>query len=145
MGTYAKFGALIAVILGTLLWLAAGGIDDTKSYYRTIAEINGLGDRAYDQRIRVTGNVVDGSLVRKGKDVEFTIVEENRTLKVVYSGAEPLPDTLRGGAQAMADGKLSRDGVFHASRVAAKCASKYEAKPGEKLKTKPVYDSKAGL
>ena len=46
MSTYVKFAALIAVILGTLAWLAASGTSDTKSYYKTIAEISALGDQA---------------------------------------------------------------------------------------------------
>jgi len=50
---------------------------------------------------------------------------------VAYTGSEPLPDTFRDGAQALADGKMGRDGVFHASKIQAKCASKYEAKPGQ--------------
>jgi cytochrome c-type biogenesis protein CcmE len=41
-----------------------------------------------------------------------------------------LPDTFRDNAQAMADGKMQADGTFHASSIAAKCPSKYEAKPG---------------
>ena len=45
-------------------------------------------------------------------------------------GFDPLPDTFRDGAQALADGKLGPDGVFHASEVQAKCASKYAPKPG---------------
>jgi Cytochrome c-type biogenesis protein CcmE len=53
-------------------------------------------------------------------------------MKVVYSGMEPLPDTFRDGAQALADGKLGPDGVFQASKIQAKCASKYEAKPVQK-------------
>jgi cytochrome c-type biogenesis protein CcmE len=50
-------------------------------------------------------------------------------MKVVYSGIEPVPDTFKDGAQALADGKLGADGVFHAAKIQAKCASKYEAKP----------------
>jgi cytochrome c-type biogenesis protein CcmE len=145
MKTYTKFAVLIAIIIGTLAWLAAGSINDTKSYYKTIAEMSAMGDKAFDKRIRVTGNVAENSIVRNGKGVQFTLVEEKRTLKVVYNGAEPLPDTFRDGAQALADGKLGRDGVFHANKIAAKCASKYEGKPGQNLKDKPVYDSKAGL
>ena len=52
-------------------------------------------------------------------------------LKVAYTGSEPLPDTFKDGAQALADGKLDRDQVFHAAKIQAKCASKYEAKPGQ--------------
>ena len=146
MTTYAKFAVLIVLIIGTLVWLAAGSINDTKSYYKEIAEIQSMGDSALDKRIRVTGNVAEGSINRKAKEVEFMLVDDHkRTLKVLYSGTEPLPDTFKDGAQALADGKLKRDGVFHANKIAAKCASKYESKPGQNLKTKPVYDSKAGL
>ena len=53
-------------------------------------------------------------------------------MTVLYDGIEPLPDTFRDGAQAVAEGKLDRDGVFLASKIQAKCASKYEAEPGSK-------------
>ena len=53
------------------------------------------------------------------------------------AGADPLPDTFRDGAQALADGRMGRDGVFHASKIQAKCASKYEAKPGN-LRSAPA-------
>src|SRR6516162_4592433 len=91
-----------------------------------------MGDRATDKRIRVGGDVESGSIQRLGKDVYFTLTQENIKLKVVYSGSDPLPDTFRDGSQALADGKLGQDGVFHASKIQAKCASKYEAKPGTK-------------
>jgi cytochrome c-type biogenesis protein CcmE len=52
-------------------------------------------------------------------------------LKVAYLGTEPLPDTFRDRAEALADGKLGRDGTFHAQKIQAKCASKYEPKPGQ--------------
>jgi cytochrome c-type biogenesis protein CcmE len=130
--TYAKFGLLVAAIIGVLAWLAAGGVNDSKTYYKTISELNQMGDRATDQRIRVGGDVESGSIQRLGRDVHFTLTQENIKLKVVYSGSDPLPDTFRDGSQALADGKLGQDGVFHASKIQAKCASKYEAKPGTK-------------
>lgn len=130
MKTYAKFALLVVAIIGTLAWLAAGGISETKTYYKTISELNQMGSRALDQRIRVGGDVL-GSIERNGRDVSFTIAQDKLHLKIVYSGIEPLPDTLRGGSQALADGKLGSDGVFHANKIQAKCASKYEAKPGQ--------------
>lgn len=129
MKTYGKFTLLVVAIIGSLAWLAAGGISDTKTYYKTISELNTMGDRAKDQRIRVGGDVV-GAIDRDGRNVSFTLGQEKLQLKVVYSGIEPIPDTLRPGAQALADGKLGPDGVFHAQKIQAKCASKYEAKPG---------------
>lgn len=129
MNKAVKFGLLIAAILGTLGWLAVGGINDTKTYYKTIAEVNQMGDQAHDKRIRVGGDVAANSIVHEGAGVRFTLAQDDLRLVVVYNGTEPLPDTFKDGAQALADGKLGPDGVFHASKIQAKCASKYEAKP----------------
>jgi cytochrome c-type biogenesis protein CcmE len=132
MKTHWKFVGLAAVIVGTLVWLAAGGISETKTYYKTLSELGQMGGDALGKRLRVAGDVEPGSIVRNGRGVEFVLRQEQLKLKVVYSGTEPLPDTFRDGAQALADGKLDRDGVFQASKIQAKCASKYEAKPAQK-------------
>jgi cytochrome c-type biogenesis protein CcmE len=125
-----KFGLLIAVIVGTLGWLAVGGINETKTYYKTIAEVDAMGSRALAERLRVGGDVQQGSIVRNGREVQFALTQDGKVMKVVYNGIDPLPDTFRDGAQALVDGKLGQDGVFQASKIQAKCASKYEAKPG---------------
>ena len=130
MRKYGKFAALIVVVIGTLVWLATAGMSDNKTYYKTITELGQMGDRAYGARIRVGGDVESGSIQRVGSEVHFVITQEQRKLKVAYRGTDPLPDTFKDGAQALADGKLDRDGVFQASKIQAKCASKYEAKPG---------------
>jgi cytochrome c-type biogenesis protein CcmE len=52
-------------------------------------------------------------------------MEEGRTLPVVYQGTEAPPDTFKDDSQAMAEGTFGRDGVFHAQKLQAKCASKY--------------------
>lgn len=126
-----KFGLLIALVLGTLGWLAAGGINQTATYYKTVPELQAMGSDGVDKRIRVGGDVVANSIVRKGAEVHFVIEWEKKTQKVIYTGADPLPDTFKDGSQALADGKLGADGVFRASKIQAKCASKYEAKPGQ--------------
>jgi cytochrome c-type biogenesis protein CcmE len=145
MKKYGKFAALVVVIVGTLIWLATAGIKENQTYYKTIAELGQMGDQAYARRIRVGGDISEGSIVRRGNVVEFMLVQEKLNLKVAYDGSDPLPDTFRGGAQALADGKMGRDGVFHANKIQAKCASKYEAKPGGKPAAAPTYPSKASL
>ncbi len=132
MKTYAKFAALIVVIVGTLVWLAAGGINESKTYYKTVQELQQMGPNALDKRLRVAGDVEPGSIVRTGREVAFTLQQEKLRLKVVYDGTDPLPDTFRDGAQALADGRIGADGVFRADKIQAKCASKYEAKPGQR-------------
>jgi len=131
MKKYGKFAVLIAVVVGSLVWLATAGVKETKTYYKTISEVGQMGNRALDERLRVGGDVASGSIQHASGRVDFTLVQDKLQLKVEYAGSEPLPDTFRDGAQALADGHMGRDGVFHASKVQAKCASKYEAKPGQ--------------
>ena len=60
-------------------------MQDSKSYYVTIKELNGMGNGAYSKRLRVAGNVQPGSIKRQGTHMEFQLVEQDRTLPVVYS------------------------------------------------------------
>jgi cytochrome c-type biogenesis protein CcmE len=132
MKTYLKFAALMSLIVGSLVWLAMGGIRDTKTYYKTIPELEKMGSDAQGHRLRVGGDVKPGSIVKTGSQVNFVLHQGAQTLTVVYTGMDPLPDTFRDNAQALADGKMGSDGVFVANKIQAKCASKYEAKPPQR-------------
>lgn len=118
----------MGVILMTLAWLAYSGIQESKTYYITVTELQEMSD-AYDRRYRVAGNVAVGSIRRSERRVEFQLEQDGKLLQVVYTGTEPLPDTLQDRAEAIAHGRYQRDGIFHAETVQAKCASKYEAAP----------------
>jgi cytochrome c-type biogenesis protein CcmE len=93
-----------------------------------------MGDKAYHSQLRVEGFVQPGSIEHNGPHVDFVLNEfeshspkaaSGRLLKVTYKGSEPPPDTFKDDAQALAEGSYGRDGVFHASVLQAKCASKY--------------------
>ncbi len=132
MKTYVKFGTIMALVVGCLVWLAIGGVKETKSYYKTIPELEQMGNRAQAERLRVGGDIQPGSIVKNGMAVSFILYQGTKKLNVVYSGSDPLPDTFRDNAQALADGRLGPDGIFQASKIQAKCASKYEAKPSQR-------------
>jgi cytochrome c-type biogenesis protein CcmE len=135
-----RISIAVVVILGTIGWLAYTGYASNKSYYVTIAELGGMGDKAYHSNLRVEGFVQPGSIVTRGTDVDFVLNEyeshspkapSGRLLTVTYKGTEPPPDTFKDDAQALAIGTYGRDGVFHANVLQAKCASKYApAQPG---------------
>jgi cytochrome c-type biogenesis protein CcmE len=102
------------IIMATMGYLAYTGVQDNKSYYVTIGELQAMGNKAYVRHLRVAGNVAPGSIHRSG----------------TYAGGEPPPDTFKDDAQALAVGTYGHDGVFHATQLQAKCASKYApAKP----------------
>jgi len=137
-GKYLKFGGVTILILCSLGYLAYTGVQDTKSYYVTIKELNGMGNDAYSKRLRVAGNVVPGSIKRTGTRVDFLLKENDLTLPVSYTGTEAPPDTFKDDSQALADGKYGTDHVFHAKQLQAKCASKYAPAPGAARGTEPA-------
>ena len=122
------------IVLATVGWLAVSGASDAanKSYYVTISELQGMGNKAYTRHLRVAGNVAPGSIHRAGSSANFALLELGKRLDVVYSGTEPPPDTFKDDAQALAIGTYGRDGVFHATQLQAKCASKYAPAPGSR-------------
>ena len=134
-----KIAVATLIVIATVGWLAYTGVRDTKSYYVTIGELNAMGQDAYTRNLRVAGNVAPGSIQRAGMTVRFTLNEQGRTLNVNYQGSEPPPDTFKDDAQALAVGTYGHDGVFHATQLQAKCASKYApAAPGAPPAQKPA-------
>lgn len=132
----------MTIVIGSLVWLAVGGVKDTKTYYRTIPELQHMGAAAQGERLRVGGDIQPGSIHKASNETTFVLHQGAQTLRVVYAGSDPLPDTFRDNAQALADGRLGADGVFTATKIQAKCASKYEAKPPQPPMTHTVASAK---
>ncbi len=128
----AKFILAAVIVIGVVAWLAVSGYNDSKQYYVTIGELQTMGNRAFKVHLRVAGNVQPGSIDRNGPNAKFNLMEQGKLLKVDYIGSEPPPDTFKDNSQALAIGTFGHDGVFHATQLQAKCASKYApAKPGQ--------------
>jgi len=127
-----RIGIAVVVVIGVILWLAVSGVQANKSYYVTITELQHMGDKAYTRHLRVAGNVEAGSIQRSGTHAHFVLLELGKRLPVEYAGMEPPPDTFKDNSQALAVGTFGHDGVFHATELQAKCASKYAPaqKPG---------------
>jgi cytochrome c-type biogenesis protein CcmE len=131
MNIRAKFAIGAAVIIATLCWLGFLGYSQSKTYYHTISELDSLHGSAVHQRMRIGGNVKLGSIQKLPGRTDFVLEEQGRTLAVSYAGRDPLPDTFKDGAQALVEGHEMPDGRFVAEQVQAKCASKYQAAPGQ--------------
>jgi cytochrome c-type biogenesis protein CcmE len=129
MKSRGKFIIGSAIIVVTLLALAYVGYTQSKTYYHTISEISTLHGSALHQRMRVSGDVKTGSIEHVDGRVNFVLEENGKQLPVSYVGSDPLPDTFKGGAQALVEGRLTPQGSFVAEQVQAKCASKYQAAP----------------
>jgi cytochrome c-type biogenesis protein CcmE len=131
----AKFIMGFFLIVVPLAWLAVAGFEEGKAYYLTVNELDEFGTEAVGMRLKVAGYVVPGSIARRDGGVHFQLQEEGALVDMVYVGRDPVPDTFTDEAQAVAEGTLGEDGVFRASHIQAKCASKYEAAYGESSPT----------
>ena len=72
---------------------------------------------------RIGGMVVPGSLKREGVNVEFTVTDTAKSMRVTYRCQ--LPDLFREGKGVVAQGQLGADGMFRASEVLAKHDENY--------------------
>ena len=129
LNTKTKFAVGSGIIVITLVTLGWVGARESKTYYHLISELPTLKQSDLHQRMRVSGNVAPGTIKYLPGRVEFTLVEQEKTLNVAYTGQDPLPDTFKDDAQALVEGKLGADGKFTAEQIQAKCASKYEVAP----------------
>ena len=100
-----KFVIGSLVIIAAVIVLAIQGMqeDTTMSYSKSVSEVQLLGSRAYAMTLKVNGDLKKGSIIRNNLDLDFVITEGNSELSI------------------------QKDGIFHAERIQAKCASKYEA------------------
>ncbi|MEE9583484.1 MAG: cytochrome c maturation protein CcmE [Dehalococcoidales bacterium] len=116
------------LIIGlAVIFLGYMGFISGASYYYEVGELLDLGSSVYDQALRVNGEVAPG-VVKEAKELtlRFTIIDttgRDASLPVVYRGV--VPDTFKVGNQVVVEGKYIPDGIFEATAIQTKCASKY--------------------
>ncbi len=117
----------VVAVAGVAL-LAFRAFSRSVVYYLTPTEVLASPGR----QVRVSGKVVPGSISffpAEGK-VSFAVSDGTTSLKVEFAGTAP--DTLKDDAEAVAEGSLGDDGIFHATKLLAKCPSKFEGKTQRK-------------
>ena len=127
-------GAIIVLI--AIGFLGYQGFVYSATYYYTVSEFAEQQSSFADKNVRVAGNVTDGTIVRQGTNLKFTMSDGPNDLKVVYKGV--IPDTFKAGIQAVVLGKLNSEGIFEATELLAKCPSKYEPVDDQPSKNPPT-------
>lgn len=121
-----KFIVAITVIAVAIAYLVYGGVNDTMIYYLTVQELKDKVPSVYQQKVRVSGKVVPGSIRNEiDGSLEFTIADGEETLDVKYKGI--VPDIFKDDVEAVVEGLYTPDNVFVASLLLAKCPTKYES------------------
>ena len=129
--------ALLALMGGILALVFTGG-KDAVAYSYSVDEVKAKASELGDRQLRVQGGLVEGTLVRRDSPCEYRFLirklekdgkldKTGQALEVRY----PLcvvPDTFRdkAGVEVTAEGRLAADGHLQASKIFAKCPSKYD-------------------
>ena len=115
------------VILGAIGFIVFNSLVGNQQYFMTLSEMKSKGNIAYQENIRIGGNLVPNTTKIDSQAVtaQFTLSDDqNDIVPVAYKGI--LPDTFEKSTQVIAEGKMGGDGTFHATLVLAKCPSKYD-------------------
>lgn len=125
----------ILVVLSVAGYLVFQGISETGVYYWTVSEVLAGPKSKTDRSIRISGNVVDGTIDYNQKDLvlAFTVSDSEDPTKVIdalYNG--PAPDAFTAGVEVVLEGTYDREkNIFSATVLLAKCPSKYDSEePG---------------
>lgn len=134
MNARAKFLIGGALVLSSAGYLMASSIEKTGTYYLTPTELTAklASDKSFhDVGLKMGAKVVKGSIQRDpgGRQVRFRITDGRQELPVEYKGIIPDTFTDAEDIEVVVEGRMGRDGVFHATTLLAKCASRYENAP----------------
>ena len=117
---------IVVVLAIVVAYVGAGGAS------KTVSLEEALSGEYVDQRIKVTGTVVDNSFTNSNSVLTFLIYNPDgdpaKTLKVVFRG--PASATFGNGIVTICTGKIDAEGVLQATELVTKCPSKYESAEG---------------
>lgn len=121
-------GASVATAVAFLIWTATQG---AAVYFHTIDELVGMGEQAYERRIRVNGEVVQDSITTtdNGNQILFEIEQGGHILTVQFRGTPPDLfgySTEDRYSDVIVEGRLLPSGVFEATNLIVKHGPEFE-------------------
>ncbi len=125
--------ATLLVMGGGILALVLTSFKQSAVYSKGVDELIAEKERIAGRNVRVTGNLVKGTLKRRDEPCEyrFSVSKNEKSLDVRYAQCV-VPDTFRDvpgmDVEVTAEGKLTSEGHFEANQIMAKCPSKYDMK-----------------
>jgi cytochrome c-type biogenesis protein CcmE len=111
----ARVVVALAVIAGSLVWVAARGLSSSLVYYNTPTDLLRKGNGAIGERARLGGYVVPGTVARSGGVISFVVTDDTTRMTVYDTGS--VPELFRAGQGVVLEGFLGRDQAFHADTV----------------------------
>jgi cytochrome c-type biogenesis protein CcmE len=119
----------VVLVLSGFSYLIWGGLGGNLVYFVTPTELLARGDAAYDSPVRLSGNVVPGTVEWNARelDLRFYLTDGETNMEVWSKGAPPamFQDTM----SVVVEGRYNRSGIFESSSVMVRHSNEYKAPP----------------
>jgi cytochrome c-type biogenesis protein CcmE len=121
----------IVIVVAALGWIAVRGLTGSFVYYLTPTDVRVHHQAQVDQRIRLGGYVVPGTVHRDADTLGFVVTDGQTAMSVLSTG--PVPQMFRDGQGVVLEGALAQDGQFHSDTLLVKHDGTYRAPTDVKL------------
>ena len=128
-------GLVVVSVTGYMAYLGASA---SWQYYLTVDECVDQADSLAGARVRITGQVLPGSLsvAPDRREASFSLGGQRHELLARCRG--PLPDNLAEGLDVVVEGRLEDAGLLRGDKVITRCASKYQSQASQGPRTAAV-------
>lgn len=124
-------GGLVIALFGGFFYSVVDEGVGAFQYYHTLGELNAAlkdGKADIDSGIRLNGSVVPGSIQKDLQNMQVSFLMTDGTSQLpVHLNRIDVSDLFKDDAHVVVEGRLSKEGVFEAQQLFAKCPTKYEA------------------
>lgn len=127
---YLAIGGVVLVI-GALAIVLFNGLTNAALFYYNVDEAVAKHDQLGDQRFRMQGNVIDGTIHKTDGGVTFVIAYKDAELQVVNSGAPP--ELFDAEIPVILEGNFVGD-EFHSDQILIRHDSSYDEKNKDRIK-----------
>jgi cytochrome c-type biogenesis protein CcmE len=130
--TRLRLGIVIALVCGALAFLVLQGLGDATTYFRNADEALAQRSRLGDDRFRLQGTVVPGSVRQTGDEVGFRVEYHCDSVDVRHRG-DP-PELFADGIPVVLEGAfLAGTDTYASDRIFVRHTSEYRAEEGDRL------------
>lgn len=120
---------LTGAVVASLGWVASNGLASNLVYYETPSDLVTRGPAA-DERVRLGGYVVPGTVHDTPGGVSFVVTDGTHDMAVIHTGG--VPSMFQAGRGVVVEGVYGSGGVFHSDTVLVKHDNVYRPpSPGQ--------------
>lgn len=116
-------GIVLVAVLAGLVWVLVAGLSDATTFFYNVDDAVAARDEIGDRRVRLQGNVVDGSVTEHTGGLSFTLRYGSAQVEVDHRG--DVPPLFQPAIPVVVEGRFEGDG-FTSDRVLVKHDETYD-------------------